>query len=237
MISRFLIGKVIINGIIETVTGIHIGTSRETLEIGGLDNPVITDPVTKEPYIPGSSLKGKLRSLLERATGKDKGMDMRNIGTSRFPIYIHVCRDADLAINCPVCRLFGSSGASSEERNFPARLKFRDCYLPRYCEQELRERKLDFLYTELKWENALDRITAAANPRSVERVPAGTHFAFEIVYDVEDTEYLKEDLQNLTLALKLLEDDYLGGMGSRGYGKVHFMLTSAEAKKLKHTKA
>ncbi len=235
MKTRSLLGKVIIKGIIQVTSGLHIGSSRESLEIGGLDAPVLRDPLTSEPYIPGSSIKGKLRALLERAyaakSGKGEGFFNRNIGRPNYPIKVHVCNDAEQATSCPVCRLFGSSG-TEEGRNFPARIKFRDCHLTRYSERELRERDTELLYTELKYENALDRITAAANPRQIERVPAGTEFAFEIVYDVEDPLELKEDLENLTIAVGLLQDDYLGGHGSRGYGKVKICLSQVQAKKI-----
>lgn len=60
-------GKFIISGILECVTGTRIGGTQEKFEIGGIDNPVIKDPLTDLPYIPGSSLKGKLRHLLEWA--------------------------------------------------------------------------------------------------------------------------------------------------------------------------
>lgn len=235
MKPRPLLGKVILKGVVQVTSGLHIGSSRESLEIGGLDAPVLRDALTSEPYIPGSSLKGKLRALLERAyaakTKKGEEFFNRNIGRPNYPIKVHVCKDAGQAINCPICRLFGSSGVD-EGRNFPSRLKFRDCYLTRYSEKELRERETELLYTELKYENALDRITAAANPRQIERVPAGAEFAFEVIYDVEDPLELKEDLENLSVAVGLLQDDYLGGHGSRGYGKVKICLTQVQAKKV-----
>lgn len=53
-----LTGKYIVTADIELVTGLHIGTSKEEVEVGGLDNPVVKDPFGN-PYIPGSSLKGK----------------------------------------------------------------------------------------------------------------------------------------------------------------------------------
>ena len=76
--------------------------------------------------------------------------------------------------------------------------------------------------TERKFENGIDRITAAANPRQIERVPKGAKFELEMVYTVENEEDAVKDFENLAIALAILEDDALGGHGSRGYGKVKF---------------
>lgn len=115
--------------------------------------------------------------------------------------------------------------------NFPSRLKFRDAYLTLYTQQWLFEADTDLLYTEVKYENVLDGITSAATPRPVERVPRDADFLFEVVYDVEDLQQLREDLKNLLFSLSILEDDYLGGNGSRGYGKIKFYFTNITAKK------
>ena len=236
MTAKILHGKIIISGIIHTETGLHIGAGSETIEIGSLDNPVIIDPVTKQPYIPGSSLKGKTRSLFERVIAKrvkpNSPESFFNRKSGRG-VFIHVCDTKEDAYKCPVCRLFGSTAEGRENlgSNFPSRLKFRDAYFTPYTAKKLEEAETDLLYTEIKNENVLDRVTAASNPRPVERVPRDSDFMFEIVYDVEDLEQLKEDLENLLFALSLLEDDYLGGNGSRGYGKVKFYFTEASAKK------
>ena len=211
-----ILGKVIVRGKIRLKTGLHIGAQRETMDIGGVDNPVIKDPITGLPYIPGSSLKGKLRSLLERA----KGLELnRNIGTMHNPIWIHACdKSYDEIKNCEVCRLFGTSGKEGD--NYPARILVRDAILT----EEFEKRWEDIV--EIKYETAIDRITSAANPRPMERVPPGVEFEFEIIYNVEDEETREQDLKNLFSAMKLLEDDYLGGSGSRGYGKVEILITS-----------
>jgi len=211
-----ILGKVIVRGKIRLKTGLHIGAQRETIEIGGVDNPVIKDPMTGLPYIPGSSLKGKLRSLLEKA----KGLDLnRNIGTMHNPIRIHACdKSYDEIKNCEICRLFGTSGKDGD--NFPSRVLVRDSFLT----EEFRDRWEDIV--EIKYETAIDRITSAANPRPMERVPPGVEFEFEIVYNIEDEKTKEQDLKNLFSAMKLLEDDYLGGSGSRGYGKVEILITS-----------
>ena len=111
-----LTGKIIITGLIELKTGLHIGTSQETLEIGGMDNPVIRDPLTREPYIPGSSLKGKLRSLLERAlfaTQAHNDIDRffnKSMRTGGNLIRHHECG----AENCTVCRLLAPAPAQGK---------------------------------------------------------------------------------------------------------------------------
>lgn len=209
---RFL-GKVIIKGRMEVVTGLHIGASKETVKIGGIDSPVVRDPVTNLPYIPGSSLKGKMRSLMEKALGKEFKWISKHP-----PIQIHVCGDE----HCEVCRLFGSSSemVGREQKHIPARLIVRDLHL--LNKDALEKIDTGLPYTEWKFENSIDRVTSAANPRQIERVPAGAVFGLELVYDAQDMEQLREDIENIHRALKLLEDDALGGHGSRGYGQVRF---------------
>ncbi len=242
-VAKPLLGKVKLAGIIRTLTGLHIGASKEILEIGALDLPVVRDPVTQEPYIPGSSLKGKMRSLLERKVAIEEHPNnpasffFRNIGTQAYPIKIHVCPNNERAQACPVCRLFGSSAGKDENgkehpgSNFPSRLKVRDAYLTPYTRETLARAETGLLFTEIKFENALDRITAAANPRRIERVPPGSDFRFELIYDVEEVGQLQGDLENLFSALRLLEEDALGGHGSRGSGKVAFYVSTLIGKK------
>jgi len=206
------LGKVMIKGRMEVVTGLHIGASRETVKIGGIDSPVVRDPVTNLPYIPGSSLKGKMRSLMEKALGKEFSK------ISQHPlIQVHVCDDE----RCEVCRLFGSSVPTDHgQKHIPARLIVRDLHL--LNRDALEKIDTGLPYTEWKFENSIDRVTSAANPRQIERVPAGAVFGLELVYDAHDVEQLREDIENVRRALKLLEDDALGGHGSRGYGQVRF---------------
>ena len=221
MEDRKLYGKIIFKGVIKALTGLHVGASKETMEIGGLDSPVIKNPVTGEPYIPGSSLKGKLRSLLEMKLHTEKGLEFNHemrVGGS--VIRLHVCKAHDEAIKCEVCRVFGSSG----DTNFPARIKVRDAEFTEYS-REFTENEM-----EIKFENSLDRITSASNPRQVERVPAGAEFEFEIIYNVEDPDQLEDDIRNLLSTMELLEDDALGGHGSRGYGKVKFYFYKVAAR-------
>ncbi|GAB5045816.1 type III-A CRISPR-associated RAMP protein Csm3 [Thermodesulfovibrio sp. TK110] len=230
--NRNIIGKIQMTGRIKCLTGLHIGASKENVEIGAIDASVVRDPVTREPYIPGSSIKGKLRALLEKALAIKLGIigeqNRRNIGTSGNPVYIHVCKDAKNAYNCPICRLFGSTG-SDGGKNYPSRIIVRDAYLTKESAEELSQIDTGLQFTEWKFENAIDRVTSSANPRQLERVPRGAEFEFEIIYNVEEKETMQEDLENLHLAIELLKMDSLGGHGSRGYGKVAIEFESIKA--------
>lgn len=206
-----LLGKVIIKGKIKAETGLAIGGSRVGLDIGGVDNPVIKDAEGK-PYIPGSSLKGKMRSLLEKA---EKKKPNKFIGNSR----IHICESPEAYAVCNVCKIFGLPG--EYEYSQPTRLIVRDAPLIVESITEEMKKNLDLEYTEVKFENVIDRITSAANPRQMERVPAGAKFEFEMIYNVFN-EQDKENLKEVFKAMQLLEDDYLGSSGSRGYGKIKF---------------
>jgi len=216
-----LLGKVLFSGSLRCNTGLHIGASKETLEIGGIDSPVVRDPLTRQPYIPGSSLKGKLRCLMER---KSNVTFNRKTGQG----YRHECTNRA----CEVCRLFGSTGGR-EGDNIPSRLIVRDLFMTEESRRMLERAETPLQYTEWKFENALDRVTSAANPRQLERVPAGTAFEYQIIYDMRDNrDEAKQDLLNLILTMQLLEDDALGGHGSRGYGRVTFEACTMKAKPL-----
>lgn len=203
------IGNIIARAKLECLTGLHIGAGKDTAEIGGLDSPVVRDPVSRMPYIPGSSLKGKLRSLLEFAEGK--------VGEGK----VHTCAKAD----CPVCRPFGSS-AQEQRTCGPTRLLVRDAHPDEETKKRWDKLNTDLLYTEVKSENFLDRITSAANPRFIERVVKGSRFDLEMIYGVYQMDG-RNDLDyfdGIVTALRLFEDSTLGGHGSRGYGQVmlHF---------------
>jgi len=211
-------GRVFFTFDIEAVTGLHIGGSDVGIEIGGVDKTVIRDPLTNRPYIPGSSLRGKMRSLLEKYQGKEQN---QRIGQG----YIHSCNRAEDYPNCDVCQVFGVPG----ERDFatPTRLLVRDVHMKDESARKLEESgRTDLPYTEVKTEVSIDRVTSAANPRQMERVPAGTAFGqAELVYSIYsgdgcDKENDIERLRVVVEGLRLLEDDYLGGLGSRGSGKV-----------------
>lgn len=237
--DRHLLGKITITGTIECLTGLHIGASKENMEIGAIDAPVVRDPVIREPYIPGSSLKGKLRNLLEKSLAPELGIigttRRRNIGTRNNQIWVHVCDDAEDAVRCKICRIFGSTGKDGG-KNFPARLIVRDSYLNDESVEKLSEIDTGLQYTEWKFENAIDRVTSAANPRQLERVPKGAGFEFEMIYNVEDQNHIEDDLKNLKLAIDLLELDYIGGHGSRGYGKVKIQFESIRGVTVKYLK-
>jgi len=223
-------GKVLIAGQIEALTGLHIGGMAAGLDIGGIDNPIIRHPVTLEPYIPGSSLRGKMRSLLDRHFGKDANKFIQR----REPVVrVHECGTEEEYSVCAVCQIFGVT-PGDQRRQWtslkPTRLLVRDVLLARDHEatERLRRAKTDLPFTEVKAEATIDRITSAAVPRQNERVPAGAVFApFELVYSLYDLNGTgcQEDIERLQYVFKgmeLLEDDYLGGYGSRGAGKIAF---------------
>lgn len=218
-----LLGKVIIKGEMKLNTGLHIGASKETMKIGGIDSPVVRDPATDFPYIPGSSLKGKLRSLWERSNANDIGFF--NIKLDK--IKRHECENSESANICQVCRIFGSA-----KGDFPSRIIVRDLHLTKKSKEELENIDTGLKYTEWKFENVIDRITAQASPRQIERVPAGSVFELEIIYNMENKENAAKDLRNIEKCLELLRDDYLGGQGSRGYGKVDFSIQKTIVKKI-----
>ncbi len=207
-------GNVFIDGEIKAETGMHIGGSKAIVEIGGIDNIVIKDPLTGFPIIPGSSLKGKLRSLLELSKGK-YGSDGKPHSHDK-----NGCSDE----KCLICRIFGTSNHAKPLG--PTRLIVRDAFLSHF---ELdgsgkiheKERLHDLIF-EIKTENYINRLEAKAeSPRHFERVSAGAVFQFSMVFGV----YVETDpdfLTHVVEAMLLLEDSYLGGHGSRGYGKVIF---------------
>jgi CRISPR-associated protein Csm3 len=212
--------KVVVEGELEVMTGLHVGSAAAGMQIGSVDAPVVRDPITGRPYVPGSSLKGKLRSLLEAAEGKAYN---RSGGGG---IFRHECDSREEALACSVCRLFGSIGRGGGD-NHPARLTVSDLPLTEESFDELRAVDTGLMYTEWKFENTLDRITSAAMPRQIERVAAGSVFELRLICDDREEgenpdSLLREDLRNLARVLQLLEDDALGGHGSRGYGRVAF---------------
>jgi CRISPR-associated protein Csm3 len=205
-----------IKGVIRCETGLRIGAQANVIEIGGMDNPVIRNPINNLPYIPGSSLKGKIRSLLEwEIPGK-----LKNDGS------VHSCSDKD----CEICRIFGPGQSSDEPEIGPSRAIFRDAELTPDSKNMLEKlrREKGLIYVEEKTENVINRITGKAkDPRPMERVPAGTEFEFEINYRIFDVDGDKGEVdeQNfnwLLHGLWLLTQDALGGSGSRGYGKISF---------------
>ena len=217
-----LFGRVIMNGQIQAKTGLHIGGSQGGIDIGGIDNYIIRDPLTMQPYIPGSSIKGKLRSLLEKRFNLEQN---NRIGR----VYIHTCQTEEDFKECKVCPVFGI--AAKDEKNESSKSKIRlitltrivvrDAHLDQDAVEKLKQMKTDLQYSEVKTEVVIDRLTSAAVPRTMERVPAGAVFNFEIIFSLYD-EADPERFMVVPEALKLLEDDYLGGLGTRGSGQVQF---------------
>ncbi|RLC62724.1 MAG: type III-A CRISPR-associated RAMP protein Csm3, partial [Chloroflexota bacterium] len=179
-----LYGRIFVHGDIRAVTGLHIGRGKEALEIGGVDNPVVRDPLTNHPYIPGSSLKGKMRSLWEKMTGAKQNFLIGRIKGKE--VRIHVCEELEAYRGCPVCPIYGVPGDKGSSN--PTRLVVRDVLLSDDEADRLEQQAhTDLPYTEVKWEAAIDRVTSAATPRPMERVPAGTRFeGLEMVFSVYD---------------------------------------------------
>ena len=189
--------KLVIEGTIVIKTGMHIGGSSDFSAIGAIDSPVVRDTLTRLPLIPGSSLKGKMRYLLAKELNNGILLNEPN-------------NDQD-----EILRLFGSSEKDKIRR---ARLKFNDIKLTNLAELET----FNVSSTEVKFENTIDRKTAVANPRQIERVIAGSKFDFEIFYNLDDIKEVEKDFENIKQGFDLLEFDYLGGHGTRGSGRIAF---------------
>lgn len=215
-------GRVFFSMEIHTLTGLHIGGGQGELGAAKYDKLVIRDPLTQQPYIPGSSLRGKMRSLTEKYLGLPIGWPPRSRAQ------IHVCRTSQEFQSrgpCPVCTVFGTP--AEMDYDTLTRLVVRDVFLKNI--DTLLKARLEGTYTEFKTEVGIDRVTSVANPRTMERVPPGAVFGprdhddhevmvFNVYELPQDLDRIKVVLQ----ALQLVEDDYLGGSGSRGYGRVAF---------------
>ncbi|RTZ58994.1 MAG: type III-A CRISPR-associated RAMP protein Csm3 [Gammaproteobacteria bacterium] len=230
-------------------TGLHIGGAKENFEIGGVDNPVIKLPlevrlkdrtIPKDaPYVPGSSLKGKVRSLMEWFIREPKGVE----GKTQTSVEYMTAKAKDNTKKlgapcdcgtCSICKLFGVSDVKTlkefidkgevDKLPGPPRVEFSDAYPTPESLEMLKETLGEGVYTEIKYENRINRLTGTVEQgglRNQERVPAGVEFEGEITLDL----YSEEDinlLEKLLTGLRLLENSYLGGSGSRGYGKVEF---------------
>ncbi|MEZ5353056.1 MAG: type III-A CRISPR-associated RAMP protein Csm3 [Bryobacteraceae bacterium] len=179
------------------------------------------------PYVPGSTLRGRLRSLLEQSSGLATPSEMVYVSRRRGQeVRIHQSDRPD----DEVCLLFGRNPGrvervSGEALNgaaaTPSRLTVYDAPLDLDSITAQMRENLDDELTEVKSENAIDRITSLANPRTLERVPAGARFRIRMVLDILCEED-KDLAPRLVEAMRLLEDDTLGGGGSRGSGRVRF---------------
>ena len=216
--------KVFISGKIIIVTGLHIGGSKTVLDIGGIDLNVIKT-AQGTPFIPGSSIKGKLRTILAREAGS-----VAIHPEKKLPINSITDRDVS-----NIVEIFGDANDKNAQGT-PARLIVRDAFLViDHFNTEKKEKglfsELELDYTETKWENTINRITGTAeHPRQLERVPAGAQFSFSFIYNVFDDGKKDEHLKEIIKAMKILEDDYLGGQGSRGYGQIKFSDVTIEMK-------
>jgi len=238
-------GSFVIEYTLKALTGLRVGGSKEQFEIGGLDNPVIKVEVEipdydgngnilpqGAPYIPGSSLKGKIRSLLEWLNGNVERMikkvkDDTNIETNKK---VDKAGGPCTCGKCSICKIFGTGDADTikqlaekgiDEIPGPPRLKVFDVYPTYETLERLKDMLGENIFTEIKTENQINRLTSKSNPRKVERVPAGAEFKGTMVFDVyknDDKDLLKVVFQGM----KCLEDNYLGGCGSRGSGRVQF---------------
>lgn len=208
-----------LSGKIELLSGLHIGSGNTEIHIGGTDNPVIKNPITQLPYIPGSSIKGKMRSLLEWHTGIVGQTEGQPISYK----HLKYLKGEQLEKSKNLIRLFGGAPDGEIAPDLlseigPSRLSFWDCSLDSDWVKEMNEKSL--MLTETKMENSIDRIKGTAeNPRNTERVPATARFDFNLTIRVHDHEDLTA---TILIGLKLLEMTGLGGSGSRGYGKIAF---------------
>jgi CRISPR-associated protein Csm3 len=197
--------NIIVSGEIVVVTGLHIGGGTETVKIGGTDSPVaktvvkVCDRQREVPYIPGSSLKGKMRTML-RAYYQESGVKVGN-----RPVMIDT--------------MFGQSVDSKKSNNGPTRIIFRDSFPSRSM---LESPDIFQSFTEIKAENTIRLENSQAMPRFIERVQPFTRFDMECIISVYEKDDEKEMTDLLKEGFRLMEDSYLGGNGTRGYGKIRF---------------
>ena len=202
-----MFAKIEITGEIEVVSGLHIGASDAFAAIGAIDSPVIRDVYSDFPMIPGSSLKGKIRSLLSKAYPN--------------PNVIEKTADDD---SDNILRLFG---CAKKDKLKNSRLIFSDMVMDKDNWEKLKKLGLQS-QTEAKFENTISRMTSEANPRQIERVVRGATFPLQLIYNVENEDEIIEDITLLKEGMTFLSYDYLGGSGSRGYGNVIFSGVSAD---------
>ena len=198
-----------ITGSIKLLSGLHIGDSKENAEIGGVDSPVIRRKDNKRPYIPGSSLKGKMRCLLEQKEGAAEvgaGSDLLN-------------------------SLFGITESKRGRQARLSRLIVRDADMNEDSATAFSEVETDMPYSEIKFENTIDRVKGAAKRgglRQIERVPAGAIFDVEFILNIYEGDDKTALLDYFNQAHLLLENDYLGGSGTRGYGNIEMVLNEPD---------
>lgn len=236
--ARVLLKKIFFEADMELLTGLRIGDNKDNVEIGGVDSPVVRRKDNYQPYIPGSSLKGKMRCLLELMNGENFNSKCQNDGGL-------------------ICQLFGASentqrtksyrkkmdGASEEQKaklekemdkyqSSQSRIIFRDAYLTDDSASKLfNSEYTDLPYTEIKWENVINRIRGTAeHPRQLERIPAGAKFRLNFVLNIFKGDDEKALVELFKGGIEALNDDYLGGSGTRGYGQVDIQLKEPKEK-------
>jgi CRISPR-associated protein Csm3 len=228
--SKKIVKKIQIQGIIRALTGLHIGGSNLSINIGGTDAVVIRNPFNNQPYIPGSSLKGKMRSLTERLMGAFGPAQDKNI------IHAPFLNISDVKYGF-IPKLYGTMPEKmGDEKNEPtSRIIVRDCALTKESADKLAAlQTTDMPFTEIKTEVVIDRITAMATPRQLERVPAGAEFDFRMILNIYENDSESEYLNKIFLALALVESDFIGGKGTRGSGEVVFRNIKVEEKTPNH---
>lgn len=198
--------RLVIKGTIEALTPLHIGSGKPQIELEEVDMPIIKD-TNDQPYIPGSSIKGKVRSEAERILRKDGAY------VCNPPAVRNMCggNKSRLEDHCVACKIFGTAGSIS---SVASKVRFRDAYPVK---------KLETLMQRTG--TAIDRQTETVSRSSlysVEAVPAGGVFDFEVVAE----NLTDEELKVLFAAIKSVEDSALGGGSSRGFGKVKINITS-----------
>lgn len=218
----------VIKGIISCETGVHIGNSSDNIDIGGSDKPIIKDSINNLPFIPGSSLKGKLRVLLELNDYLSSESVKENQGKPSN------------SSNCVATQIFGITsykGANEEKAllKYPTRIIVRDSYPTDKTIKKWKNSEEVFGGAELKYENFVDRFNARSYLRTIERIPRGSEFDFEIIFSVYEGDEEKNFIE-LLKSMKILEDNYLGGSGTRGYGKIRFNEINIIRRDLKYYK-
>lgn len=191
--------RIVLKFTLTVKTGLHIGGNKESYGIGGIDSPVIKDPITNEPIIPGSSLKGKMRMLIKHIAQEGNEQEISK-------------------------KMFGKSHNESKNDYGMTRLIFRDIFLTKESKEELQKHLGKNFYTEVKAENKIDPVKVNASPRFIERVPSGSVFAGECILNVLEGDDEKELIDLIKLGFELINNNSLGGNGSRGYGKVEIVL-------------
>lgn len=244
--------KIFIKAQVELITGLHIGDNKESVEIGGLDNPVVRRKDNNQPYIPGSSIKGKMRCLLDQVYGINPDGSCQNtggiieklFGASENKNKINKIKEIDdelkklnkekeeRSTDELLKRIEKLEKEKENYESIPSRLIVRDAYLTQEWAEKLKNSEYtDMPYTEVKFENVINRVKGTAeHPRQIERVPAGAQFELNFVINIFEGDDEEKILNLFEKGIELLQDDYLGGSGSRGYGQIKIVIQEEKHK-------